>query len=165
MSAFYKPCCPCTEGAWGSCPQLTPPVTLTKGVGQLPTANTSGDADRRCGAGGYALLTFGVQSFASLHTKGYTFGVQWSIILLTNHWFVSNMMHRFAYKSWWHSHLPHAPSVQGLWFVSNMPFTEGVGQVAMRCSPLVCRALHHCTLKVTPLVCSDRSYCLQIRDL
>ena len=25
---------------------------------------------------GFALLTFGVQSFASLHTKGYTFGVQ-----------------------------------------------------------------------------------------
>ena len=59
--------CPCTEGAWGRwlCHQ------------------------------GYALLTFGVQSFASL----LTFGVQWSIILLTNQWFVSNMMHRFAYNS------------------------------------------------------------------
>ena len=64
------------------CP--SPKVLQTFGEGQLPlrakvcTCNCLQIEDLQLQ--GYALLTFGVQSFASLHTKGYTFGVQWCII-------------------------------------------------------------------------------------
>ena len=129
--------CPCTEGAWGRwlCHQ------------------------------GYALLTFGVQSFASLHTKGVTFGVQWSIILLTNQWFVNNMMHRFAYKSEIckqnQQERPSEGAQKVCYLKLKKPCPKGqlplhrrcMGQVAMRCSPLVCRALHRFAYK--SLICKQ----------